>query len=155
MLTHGAMWGCGLTSLVVCSNDKFRDIRERNVPIRCEIWTTNIRSLGFRDVREFVTLWRLILRSLRCTLWRNQDQVANGNCGGGRSSRSPISFWLLWVTPFIIHQPNLKPKDTPKDDSVPMHGRCCNQGLKRRIRGALHPLHTNWPTNLFVLYAND
>jgi hypothetical protein len=34
MLTHGAMRGCGLTSWVVCSNDKFHNIRERNVTIR-------------------------------------------------------------------------------------------------------------------------
>ena len=60
ILTHGAMWGCGLTSLVVCINDKFCDIRERNVTIRSEIWTMNIHSLGFRDIREWVTLWRLI-----------------------------------------------------------------------------------------------
>jgi hypothetical protein len=37
MLTHGAMRGCGLTFLVVCINDRFRDIRERNVTIRSEI----------------------------------------------------------------------------------------------------------------------
>jgi hypothetical protein len=37
MLTHGAMRGCGLTSLVVWINDKLRDIRERNVTIRSEI----------------------------------------------------------------------------------------------------------------------
>ena len=38
MLTHGAMRGCGgLTSWVVCINDKFCDIRERNVTIRSEI----------------------------------------------------------------------------------------------------------------------
>jgi hypothetical protein len=37
MLTHGAMQECGLTSWVVCINDKFRDIRERNVTIRSEI----------------------------------------------------------------------------------------------------------------------
>jgi hypothetical protein len=37
ILTHGAMRGYGLTSLVVCINDKFRDIRERNVTIRSEI----------------------------------------------------------------------------------------------------------------------
>ena len=66
MLTHGAMWGCELTSLVVCINDKFCDIRERNVTIRNEIWTTNICSLGFPDIRRCVTLWRLILRSLGC-----------------------------------------------------------------------------------------
>ena len=29
MLTHGAMRGCGLTSLVVCMNDKFYEIKER------------------------------------------------------------------------------------------------------------------------------
>ena len=68
MLTHDAMWGCGLTSLMVCSNDKLHDIRKHNVTIRSEIWTTNICSLGFRDTREYVTLWRLILRSLGCTL---------------------------------------------------------------------------------------
>ena len=28
MLAHGVMWGYGLTSLVVCINDKFSDIRE-------------------------------------------------------------------------------------------------------------------------------
>ena len=45
---------------------KFRDVRERNVATRSEIWTTNIRSLGFRDIREWVPLWGLILRRLRC-----------------------------------------------------------------------------------------
>ena len=67
MLTHGAMRGCGLTSLVVCINDKFCDIRERNVTIRSEIWTTKIRSLGLQDIRECDTLWEFILRSFRCT----------------------------------------------------------------------------------------
>jgi hypothetical protein len=37
MLTYGAMGGCGLTSWVVYINDKFCDIRERNVMIRSEI----------------------------------------------------------------------------------------------------------------------
>jgi hypothetical protein len=37
ILTHGAMHGCGLTSLVVCINDKNCDIRERNVIVRSEI----------------------------------------------------------------------------------------------------------------------
>ena len=67
MLTHGTMRGCGLTSLVVCINDKFCDKRERNMTIRSEILTKKIRSLGFRDIRQCVTLWRLILRSLGCT----------------------------------------------------------------------------------------
>ena len=52
MLTHGAMQGCGLTYLVVCINDKFCDIRERNVTIRSEFSTMNIHSLGFWDIRE-------------------------------------------------------------------------------------------------------
>jgi hypothetical protein len=61
MLTHGAMRGCGLTSLVVCINDEVHDIREKNVITRSEIWTTNIRSLRFQDIRKCVTIWRLIL----------------------------------------------------------------------------------------------
>ena len=66
ILTHGAIWGCGLTSLVVSINDKIRDIGEKNLTIRSEIWTTNIRSLGFQDIRERVILWGLILQSLKC-----------------------------------------------------------------------------------------
>ena len=61
MLTYGAMRGCELTSLVICINDKFCDIKEKNVTIRSDIWTTEIRSL-----RKCVTLWRLILRILGC-----------------------------------------------------------------------------------------
>ena len=38
------------------------DIGERNVTIRSEFWTTNIRSLWFQDTREWVILWRFILR---------------------------------------------------------------------------------------------
>ena len=52
MWTHGVIWACGLTSLVVCFDDKFHDIKERNVAIRSEIWTTKICSLGFHDIRE-------------------------------------------------------------------------------------------------------
>ena len=66
-LTYGAIQGCSSTSLLICVNDKIRDIRERNVTIRSEISTTNIRSLGFWDIREWMILWRLVLRSLRCT----------------------------------------------------------------------------------------
>ena len=67
ILTHGAMRGCGLTSLVVFINDKICDIRERNVTIRFDFWTTNIRSLGFWDIREWLILWRLKLQCLGCT----------------------------------------------------------------------------------------
>ena len=67
ILTHDAMQGCGLTSLVVCINSKIHDdIRERSVITRSEIWTTNIRSLRFQDIRDWVTLWRLLLRRLGC-----------------------------------------------------------------------------------------
>ena len=68
MLTQGAMRGCGLTSWTAFINDKFCDIREKNVTIKSEIWTTKIRTLGFRDIRECVTLWGLILWSLGCDL---------------------------------------------------------------------------------------
>jgi hypothetical protein len=34
MLTHDAMRRCGLASFVVCINDKFHDIRERNLTVR-------------------------------------------------------------------------------------------------------------------------
>jgi hypothetical protein len=37
ILTHGALQGCGLTSLMVCINDRFYDIRERNETLRSEI----------------------------------------------------------------------------------------------------------------------
>ena len=37
VLTDGAMRECGLTSIVVCINDKIYDIRERNVTLRNEI----------------------------------------------------------------------------------------------------------------------
>ena len=38
---------------MVCINDKFCDIREINVTIRSEIWTTNIHFVRFRDIREY------------------------------------------------------------------------------------------------------
>ena len=74
MLTRGAMSCCGLTSLVVCIDDKFRDIR------------------------ECVTLWRLILRSLGCNISRmiEADEVGlqdNPRCnatGRNASKREKI-----------------------------------------------------------------
>jgi hypothetical protein len=59
-----------LTSRVVYISDEFCDIRERKVAIRSEIWTTNTRSLGFRDVRECVTLWGVDITEFRmyCTV---------------------------------------------------------------------------------------
>ena len=77
ILTHGAMRGCGLTSWVVCINDKLHDIRKRNVTIRSEVWTANICSLGFRNIREWVTLWGLILQSLSVPGNRHVDSYAS------------------------------------------------------------------------------
>ena len=51
-----------MTSLTICINDKFCDIRS-------EIQTTNIPSLGFQDIRECVTLWRLIYGVWGVTGW--------------------------------------------------------------------------------------
>ena len=39
ILTYGTMRGCRFTSLVICINDKIRDIREGNVTIRNDICT--------------------------------------------------------------------------------------------------------------------
>jgi len=43
---------CEGVGSLLCINDKICDIRERHVTIRIEIRTTNIRSLGFRDIGE-------------------------------------------------------------------------------------------------------
>ena len=92
MLTHGEMWGCGMTSLMISINDKIRDIRKRNVTIRSEIWTTNIHSLWFWDIREWVTLWGLISQSLGCTSWQSppcwwgsffSSTLGSASVGGG------------------------------------------------------------------------
>ena len=61
MWCEGVGWLHGWFALM-----KFCEIRERNVTIRSEIWTMTTCSLGFWNIREYVTLWRLILRSLGC-----------------------------------------------------------------------------------------
>ena len=81
ILTDGAMRGCGLTSLVACINDKSHDIRDRNVTVRSEIWTTNVHPLGFEDITEWVILWRLILRNFVCSM---------ATTGGGSNQGPPI-----------------------------------------------------------------
>jgi hypothetical protein len=121
ILTHGAMRGYGLTSLVVCINDKFCDIRESDVTIRSEIWTTNIRSLQFQDIRERVTLWGLILWSLGCTLlWSIYGSVGESShpvtkCNSRRLSfqvsklelrcqtyRRPNKRFFVWQNPHVV-----------------------------------------------------
>ena len=90
--THGAIRGCGLAYWVVYIYDKFRDMRERNVTIRSEIWTAENRSLGFWDIRECVTIRRLISRSLGCIVYEEHHYCINilirraPQCCGGRGS---------------------------------------------------------------------
>ena len=55
---------------------KNRDISERNVTLKCEIWAMNICSLGFQGIRECVTLWRLIVEFRVYTLIRALPPVA-------------------------------------------------------------------------------
>ena len=87
-----SMQGCGLTSLVVCINDKFWDIREGNVTIRSEIWITNICALGFQDIRECVTLWSLGCSFTRggVELPKNRDPSLSSIIGSSQSS-------LVWA----------------------------------------------------------
>ena len=58
---------CGLNPLVVYLNVETHDIWERNMTTRGEIQAENFRSLKMWDIREGVTLRRLILRSLGCS----------------------------------------------------------------------------------------
>ena len=58
MLTHGAMQGCGLTSLVVCINEKNCDIRKRNVTMSKNLnyeypFPRVSGHLRVRDIMEF------------------------------------------------------------------------------------------------------
>ena len=54
-------------------------IRDINVTIRTDIWTKNIHSLGFRDIREWVTPRRLILWSLGYTNLRFLELILVSN----------------------------------------------------------------------------
>jgi hypothetical protein len=53
-----------LNSCVVFLNVKIHDIWEGNMTIKSEVQTKNVRFLGFQDIREGVTIRRLILRRL-------------------------------------------------------------------------------------------
>jgi hypothetical protein len=46
---------------------KARDMQEGNVTRRREIYNKHIRSLGFWDIIEGVTIRRLVLRRVGCT----------------------------------------------------------------------------------------
>ena len=58
--------------------DKSYDIRKRNMITKSEIWTTNIRTLGFHDIREWVILRELILWSLGCTYLHTTNYKRKG-----------------------------------------------------------------------------
>ena len=58
---------CGLRSLADYLDVKSRDVWEGNVTRRGEIYIEHIRSLGFRDIIEGVTIRRLVLRRVGCT----------------------------------------------------------------------------------------
>ena len=45
--------------------------KEINVIIKSEIWATNICSVGFRNIRKCVILWRLILQILGCSRYKD------------------------------------------------------------------------------------
>ena len=107
ILTHGAMRGVWLTSSVDCMDNINHDIRERNVTTRSEIWTTNICSLGFQDIREWVILWGLILRSWgvlswMIEIWMKKHLVSDNNCNTvnlypaphQKKNRNDKSFWV-------------------------------------------------------------
>ena len=67
---HSTYWYMAqLTSLVICIDDRIYDIRERNVTIRSEIWTTNIlHCLGFGASKEWVILWGFDITEFRVYL---------------------------------------------------------------------------------------
>ena len=94
VLTRGAMRGCGLPSLMVCINGITCDIRETNVTKRSEIWTKNIRSLGFWNVREWHTLRELILWILGC-IYR------------------ACQWWVLWINNLVCKKKILLSKNMP------------------------------------------
>jgi hypothetical protein len=90
MLTHGVLQACGLTSWVVCINDKFRDIRERNVTIRSEIRPANIRSLGFGDIMGVdITEFRV---------YRSSNLECHTHELGSTTSPHPQAHWAPRVT---------------------------------------------------------
>ena len=96
ILTHGAMRGYEFTYLVACINGKNHDIRERNVTIKSEIWTMNTHFLGFQDIREWVILWELILRSLGCTTFHN-----GWTCSETSQQWNDISSEVGWQEPYM------------------------------------------------------
>ena len=61
MMSTCCMRGYGLDPLLVYFNVQTHDIWERNMSIRREMQIEHIRSLGFQDIREGVTLRRVML----------------------------------------------------------------------------------------------
>lgn len=110
--THGTIRGCGLTSLVICTNGKTHDVRKTNATIRTDIWIKNICSVGFRDIKltceRLLGCWLQLWRQIQMIIWveGNLDEwlvcssssslVANGKIGLGKNSRAtpmPAHTW--------------------------------------------------------------
>jgi hypothetical protein len=72
-------------------NDKIHDIRKRHVTIRSEIWTTNIRSPRFQDIRASdimevdITKFRVYF-----FFW-----------GGGCARFNSFEKWI-WIFPYCL-----------------------------------------------------
>ena len=110
---------CGLNSLMVCFNVKTCVIYgSGNVITRSEIFIQNIRSLGFRDIREGVTLRRLILGSLECI-----DVHVDLNLDLANELSSPRQLtWGSMTSPHELFQHDLSLEDV-KFPPQTLHGR--------------------------------
>ena len=109
------------------------DIKERNVTIKSEIWTTNIHSLGFQDIKEWVTIRGLILRSLGCIM----DRTINAHGIQAQIYRPPFTISTQNLTPSVQSRFDQLPFWYMLDDepcslrisytpTVTYHQRCCN-----------------------------
>ena len=94
ILTHGAMWGCGLTSLMVCINNKIFDIRERIVTTRSEIYTRNMHW-GIGWIWKCYLLQRLWSSTQHCPPHRRPITLL------GCSNRSWTDVW--WTLTNVWH----------------------------------------------------
>ena len=56
------------TQSQLCNNDNDANEMLASLKIKSEMYNENICSLGFRDIREGMTLKRLVLQSLECMI---------------------------------------------------------------------------------------
>jgi hypothetical protein len=87
------VWACGLISLVDYIKVITCDVWEGNVTTRRDVLNEHICSLLFQDIREEVTLQRMTLCRLGCTMhvahwfetWKDQVNLME-----------PCSIWEWW-----------------------------------------------------------